>query len=284
MHIIFGLISMFLVLLLEYLLLISLDFSLHSLRLWFILPIGGLLVGALCGLGIFLYLKKAHIRASAKHYLASALIAFLGFWVIHYFTYASTYIDEDGKVNNLFQGEHISNFLNADFEPIGFGDYLDITFENTEVSFTRRSGQSFNLGEGYNKTSFYFDMLGFAIGGLLIGPMVLGNKRYCEKCKKYMKEDKLYDINYSDWERESLEFHNAMHGTKEDFEKFIKKERVLSKTEPYFSVTLTHCPSCKDAFITLRFMQPKKDSYGNITWEENKQYNQKIDMHNKMVL
>lgn len=285
MFILFGLISMIVALLADYFLMVLLDVSFNSFNLWFIIPIGGGVVGALCGLGIFLYLKKMNIKASAKHFIASGLIAFIGFWSINYFTYASTYID-NGKVNNTFKGEHISNFMYNDTESFTFGNYLNYRFENAESVMTFiaiKTGDPVKFGKGYNKTSFYISMLGFILGGLSIGLIVLGDKAYCDKCKKYMLERKLYDFTYSDWDDEVIGLQNALQVTKEEFNIFVKRERVMpSNPEPYIRVVLTHCPVCKDAFITLKFMQAKKDSSGKITWEENKQYNRKLELANEI--
>lgn len=285
MFILYGFISVITILFIDCLIMLLSGFSIHNFNLWFIIPAGGLIEGALCGIGIFLYLMKKNLKISAKHIISSGLIAFIAFWAITYFTYASTYID-NGKVNNIFKGEHISNYMYNDRKVFTFSNYLNYQFENAETSIQYRGrnvGSSTNLGKGINKVSFYVSSLGFLIGGLAVGLIFLGNTVYCDKCKRYMKERKLFDFTYSEWSKEVSDLQYALQGTREDFENFVRKERVMTESlEPYISVTLAYCNSCKDAFIIFKFMEVKKNSKGDLTWEENRTYNRKLDLDNKV--
>ncbi|MBP2024156.1 ribosomal protein L44E [Clostridium punense] len=284
MFIFFGLISLLLTILADYLIMAFIGISVHSFTLWFILPIGGAILGAFCGKGIFLYLKHANIKATAKHTITSAILAFIGFWAINYFAYFSTYVDDE-SINNTFKGEHISNYMYNDTEPFTFKNYLEFQFETSESVVSvggHSSGSSISFGKGYNKTSFYITMLGFIIGGLTVGSTVVGDKSYCDKCKKYMKEKKLYDFTYSSFDNEVMALEKALQKTKEEFDDFIKQERPFEEYgEPYITAVLTYCPVCKDGFINLKFMEPKKGSGGKLVWEENDKYTKKLPLSNE---
>ncbi len=272
MIILIGVLCVLAAALINYLILALFGISFHSFKLWFILPVGGLIEGSLCGIGIYVYLIKKELKAKLRHYFISALLGFIGFWLITFFNYASTYVHND-EINNTFTGEHISNYMYSQTEPFTFGNYLKYEFENTETEIRHRGAKlvdSKNFGEGFNKASFYISMVGFMIGGMLIGLIMLGNKVYCEKCKKYMKSKKLYEFDISEWDYEVNALLDIINKPKEEIMNFFSKNRVLSPVvEAIIEVKLTYCDVCKDGFITLMYMQPKTDSSGKVLYEEN---------------
>lgn len=287
LYILFGIATTALAVCLDYLLITNLDLSFHTVSLLFIFPMGGFLLGILCGSGIFLYLSLRNVKAAGKHYLAAALIAFTGFWGVNYLTYASAYIN-NGELNYKFQGEHISNYMYNNTEAFSFSNYLDFNFKNAESTFRYKSIEMVgpvNYGEGINKISFFLDALGFVLGGLGAGLLILKDKIYCDKCKKYLKEKNLYNFTFSDSDREITDLQTALQGTEEELDDFISQERpkVKKKPEAYISVNLTYCPCCNDGFIHLKFMQAVKKPGHMMTWKENKYYNKRLKLDNGKV-
>lgn len=256
--------------------------SVQSFSLFFILPIGGLVEGSLTSRLMFKHLKRKNIKANFMHYMLAALIAFSTFWTINFTYYMTTYVD-DNKINHLFKGEHISNYMYNDYEVFTFKNYLDNSFSTTEVK-SKHISTPMNFGRGYNKTSFIIDMVGFVIGGLLSGLMVLGGLAYCDKCKRYMTDKELYKIPLTECDEEIKAFSNMLNDTKERVQEFINSDKPsLEHNEAHIQVTLSYCPICKEGYLAFKHLEPKKHSNNNTEWEEKEIDRKKVSLTKEMV-
>ena len=104
---------------------IWIDFQIHTLSFWIIIPIGGFIVGAMGAFGYFYGLIKSNQKIKLPHYFVGAIVGLLTYIGIFYFLYSITYLDENNEVNYSFEGDHISNFVTTDSEePISFLNYI----------------------------------------------------------------------------------------------------------------------------------------------------------------
>lgn len=286
MFVLLGLIGMALAVGFDYLLMSRLNIALSNLNIFFIIPIGGIILGILSSFLMFKYLKLRNIRPTRNHYLYSAFISFAAFVSIIYVTYASTYID-NGEVNYLFKGQHISNYMYNDTEAFNFQNYIDFKLEHAKTKFSYKSrqiGNDVSLGKGINILSNIINLLGFMIGGALFGAASLGTSPYCHGCKKYMKKEDLYKFTYSSLSEEVNGLAAALSNSVNSLEDFIYGERPkFKKKETYFEVRMMYCPSCYDGYLELKCMQARKDSLGRISWRENTRAAKKFKLTPEMV-
>lgn len=81
-------------------------YYLHSFSLFFVIPIGALLAGALCSSGLFLGLHFCRRKSVTFHNFIALCLGVIGFLGIYYGLYATAYVSSDMKINHTFEGEH----------------------------------------------------------------------------------------------------------------------------------------------------------------------------------
>lgn len=282
MYILFGILNSIIIIFLDYLLMAYVGISISSFGLLFIIPIGGLAEGALCSYLMFKTIKRRHVKVTKKHYIIAALLALVTFWGINYTDYASSYLKGD-VLNNKFQGEHIRHYMYNATETFTFGNYLKYKFETQEVRL-RRMSNSVSFGKGYNMFRFGITMLGFVLGSVGLGLSLMKGLVYCDKCSKYMQEKELYNFQLSHLEEETRLLLEVLKDTKEKVQAFLTNERPLpSYAESYIQVCLTYCPDCNDGLLVYKHLVPKKDSKGNLKWEEDEAATKKVQISYDMT-
>jgi hypothetical protein len=109
-------------------------YSFQSFFLWFIFPIGALILGMCSSFGVYIVAKKLG-KTLIYHYFLGVIFSFLAIVGAYYFSFFSCYLDENMKENHLFQGSHISNFIHKETEqPIDFKSYMKMSVENRSDS------------------------------------------------------------------------------------------------------------------------------------------------------
>jgi len=265
MYVIAGLISTIAIVLFE-LLLLQIPFSLHDFRPWLVFPAGGLMEGALCASGLYLYLKFKCIHLKPKHFVFAILISLIGFWAINYIGYFSAYVDGN-TINHSFKGMHISNYY------FSFFDYLNYMFSNYTVKTYSSGGMILsqdNLGTGFHVVTFILEGIGFCLGGIGSCVFAIQGREYCKRCKIEFMSKKLYSFNPDKFDLEINEL-KCSFDSKETFKEQIQRKRIIeSENKPFITVFLKYCMSCKKSYIEFRYMYPKLGRSNEVTWKENR--------------
>jgi hypothetical protein len=196
MYFFYGVISTVLTVIFEFILL-QIPYSIHNKNLAFIIPAGGFIDGALCAVGLYLYLKLKDSRLKLKHCICAIVLAFTGFWSIYYMSYQTTYVF-NGDINHTFRGEKITSYMYNNTENFSFLNYLDIIIKGTSFKATYYSGtltEDYHFGHTFNTFVLIAECIGFCLGGLSIGAIALENRDTCKKCKDPFYVKKLYNFN-----------------------------------------------------------------------------------------
>jgi hypothetical protein len=270
LYILWGIISTALSIFLEFILQ-QIPYPIHNRSLAFIIPAGGFMEGALCTVGIFLYLKMKSLRVKPKHFVFGALMAFAGFWAVYYMGYQTSYVYKD-SLNHSFQGEKLTNYIYDDMSSVTFHDYLNLVIENTSfksVAYVGASAEIDNFGFNFNIIVFISECIGFCLGGASIGLIALNNRESCKKCKSLFHYKKLYAFDPELMKDEINEIQNSFN-TKGEFKAFVYKNRVsLKADEAYVDVFFKYCSTCNIGYIEYRYMQPKNKLAAEIVWTED---------------
>lgn len=172
---------------------VAADFSIVSVSIFLIFPIGAILVGLLAGSGLAVSLWLMHIRPTTAAYAASLVLGFACFLGIYYGIYDRAYVNAEYDINYDGEGSHISTFINPDTgEPYTFWDYLDIDVSNRELSMYHNGHESASIdmsgsvGGGVSWFLFGLEALGL-VAGAFSAVEILSHLDYCPSCRQYMK-------------------------------------------------------------------------------------------------
>ena len=271
---ILGILSTAAIVLLTVLLVVWRGIYVHTMSFFFILPVGAILVGMGCGVGLFVGLLYWGKRPNLIHYVGSTILSIIGFVGIYYALYSTSYVTADLKINHTFEGKHISSYSYSDEEgPITFKVLLLNEIRSRKSSFfigmRRRGGGripipigSAELGSTVNWINFGLEGLGFLIGGLLIGPLILGDRRYCESCEHYMKDRSLLSLHLEENQKVVRSINESLSsGTR--LREILKPQDLMPPTfeEAHFRIDVSHCPSCYEGFLLVRFMRKTSDGF-----------------------
>lgn len=261
MSILFGLITLFLSILIPTLVLVFTDFQIMGFSLVFIIPVGAIAIGYLCGLGYFKGLVKSNIYITKKHFLIGLMIALLCIFGLKYAEYALTYVDPTtGDITYSFIGEdHISNYEMEGYGPLTFINYTKLIIESTPISFSYKAR---SLGEISNPTvSWIFaiiDYLGVIAGCLYVG-ISEKSRPYCQNCQLYNKKLPFIKIPRADGAKffEDLSACYASANVEQEVLALLEqvKSNTLSKRDEHFLGTLIYCDSCNTASMSFELFE-----------------------------
>ena len=188
-------------------------FLVQSFSVFFLIPIGAGFAGVGCGAGVFLALLWLNKRPERLHYWLATLLGLGGFIGTYLALYLTTYVTKDLSVNHSFNGVPISAVLS-------FLEYLRMDVGSRETTFFVSVGRAhipvfmphgFQLGPVVNWIGFALESVGYVVGGLLAGSIILGNKKYCETCMLYMKsKDDLFRALIADTEQKIEAVNSAL--------------------------------------------------------------------------
>lgn len=231
-------------------------FELHSFSLFFIIPVGGLLVGAGASVGFFYGRIKYHKPIRGNQYLVGALLGLTAFFGVYYVSYLTTYVAPGNEINYSFKGDHISNF-EIDGEQITFSKYLELN-NQAESQFYFRGrpiGEGVEMGETANSIFFYLQLLASILAGAGVGIIMVGDRKYCDNCKRYTEQKELFKFNVDQYEQVILELTKSIDSSsalKKDIEKLaLKEEKVIA----FAQVELQYCPNCYESCLIIKIMK-----------------------------
>lgn len=235
------------------------SFDLTSFTLFFIVPVGAIFIGAIACWGYYFGLLKSNLKITKVNKLIGVLLALLTFLGTQFGVYMTTYVDDDGIINNKMEGVHISECFieESTGEPINFISFTKIMVESQTISFSNRGRNLFEV-EGnpiVNWIFFGINVIGMIIGSLVVRTLVMGSKKYCDDCKKYMKQKNINKYSANDQETiQKLKAINTLSA--EEIRAIVGLAKYDSGA--HFDVNIDWCEECNAGFLQLKYMQPEK--------------------------
>lgn len=235
--------------------------ELHSLTLLFVIPMGGLLVGAAAASGMFVGYLEYHKPISKNQYLLGAVLGVFAFLGVYYVSYITTYVTSDNEINYSFKGDPISSY-EIGGQPITFSKFLEIG-KQAKSQFLFRGvpvGGGVDTGGTVGSFLFYLQLLAAATAGAAVGLAIVGDKKYCEKCKKYTEEDDLFKFDVDQYDRVVQELTGAAESPAA-LQKIIKTTTLKDpKVNAFAQVVLQYCSNCYDNRLIIKVMKSNSKS------------------------
>ncbi|GKX29959.1 hypothetical protein SH1V18_24390 [Vallitalea longa] len=284
MSIILGLFTLLLSIAIPLALLLTTNFQVIHFALFFIIPVGAIFTGYLCGYGYFKGLVLSNRKITGGHYFVGLIMAIVCLVSVLYGTYyLSCFNEEEQKIEYSLEGNHVSDYEVNGYGEMTFPKYTRYMIENTPVSFSIRST---NITEVSNPIFGWIvtiiDYLGLLAGCLACGSSIYDKYEYCDNCKKYKKKKKIFDIpkpngkGFFD-ELETLVNNLNMSIFLEEIIDKYKNDRL--KTGEYYECYLIYCESCRSA--SFKFKLYEKNKKGKVV--ENDDFKYTIDVNYDFV-
>jgi hypothetical protein len=159
---------------------------------------------------------------------------------------------------------------------VNFWDYLLRDIANRQTTFFVGSRRihvpvgTFHMPSVYNWVHFGLEGMGFLVGGLMIGSLLVGDRRYCERCQRYMKDKLLFSILPDQFE-DTVQRLNAALQSGHDLRALVETESATKIKEGHVQTTISYCPMCYEGFLLLKAMRKTTDGF-----EELKEHRQTI--------
>lgn len=231
--------------------------EIHSLSILFIIPIGGILLGAGGAGGFFLGRKLTNTKMLKIDYIIAIALGLLTFFGVNYIAYSNTYIsvDSNDEIKILNQFSQPTDYTSIS-QFITFGDYMNMINSSSTHQFRYKGavkvGDEFEVGETTTTILFYIQLLGVLLGSLAMALFLAGSK-YCDKCKKYYKNKVLKSFDLEKFD-EYVELINKNIKNGISLKKSINEFKGYdSKDKKYGQIELLYCPSCHDSYLLIKF-------------------------------
>jgi hypothetical protein len=152
------------------------DASLLSMMLFFVIPMGGVLLGLLCSSGVYLGLWLTSQGPRFGHYFFSLVLSLGCITMAYYYIYKGTFVDDTLAINYEGRGKPLSEFVMKDTnEPVDFPDFLQLLAESQESDVVIRVGRgpAIKVAQGVRiprelaELQFVLSWFGVAAGGLV---------------------------------------------------------------------------------------------------------------------
>jgi hypothetical protein len=143
---------------------------------FFVIPIGGFLLGFLCSIGVCLGLWLTSQRPRFGHYFYCVVLSLASITTAYYCIYKGTFVDEAMRFNNKGKGKPLIEFVMRDTnEPIEFPTFLALLAEAQDTDVVIKVGHSapikvaegVRIPRGIAELQFGLSWLGVATGSLL---------------------------------------------------------------------------------------------------------------------
>lgn len=238
--------------------------EIHSLSILFIIPVGGILLGAGGAAGFFLGIKLTNTKILKIDYIIAIALGLLTFFGVNYIAYTNTYISVDlnDKIKILNQFSQPTGYTSIS-QFISFGDYMNMINSSSTHQFRYRAavkvGDEFEVGETTTTILFYIQLLGVILGSLAIA-LFLADSKYCDKCKKYYKNKVLKNFDLEKF-HEYVEIINRNIKDGVALKKAINELKGYNgKDKKYGQIELLYCPTCHDSYLLIKFFSIDSNS------------------------
>lgn len=159
------------------------DASFLRMTFFFVVPIGGLLLGFLSSIGVYLGLWLTSQRPHFGYYVYCVALSLASVTMAYYCIYKGTFVDETMRINYKGQGKPLSEFVLRDTnESIDFPGFMELLAESQQSDIVIRIGHSapikvaedVTIPRGLAEFQFVFSWLGVAVGSLI--PLIVLSK------------------------------------------------------------------------------------------------------------
>lgn len=279
MSIIFGILTLIASIVLPVLVTIYTGYDILHFTFFFIIPIGAVGVGYLCGFGYFKGLVKSNKYIKKRNYLVGLLLAIICIFGINYSMYSVTCLDETTQevVYSLNDKEnHISTYEMEGYGQLTFVNFTRFMIENTPITFTHNSKSE---GDICNPTlGWIFEIISYL--GVIAGCLMVGiNQKsmpYCHNCKSYKKEKEICKILKIDGSNlfEELDY-SLKNPTELTIKDVLNKYKQIEKVkDEHYLCKMVYCDNCK--YYTLNFELYEMNRKNNL--EQNNTFNMNINV------
>jgi hypothetical protein len=246
------------------------SFDVSTFSLFFIVPVGAMAIGALASLGYYIGILKSNKKISRSIRYIGYVFALVCFIAIQYGFYHTAYVGEDNVLNYKMKGEHISNYYMHDSdEPMNFISFTTESVNARVISFSNSGRNSIDV-EGVKVVNWIFfaiDFLGMLAGSLFTRLLMFGDKKYCDNCKKYMKNKKLSIFSTSDTEKLNR-LQSIAYANSEEIMALIQND-VTATNGDHYEFHLQWCPVCKHGYLQLKYMELDSNKKPNNKADKN---------------
>ena len=149
------------------------DASLLLMTFFFVIPIGGFLLGFLIGTGVYMGLWLTSQRPRFGHFSYCVVLSLAAITLAYYHIYKGTFVDDAMRFNYQGKGKPLSELVRRDTnEPLGFPGYLELLAESQDSDVVVRVGHSaaikvaegVRIPRGLAELQFGLSWLGVAVG------------------------------------------------------------------------------------------------------------------------
>ncbi|HOM02043.1 MAG TPA: hypothetical protein PLH43_04360 [Acetivibrio sp.] len=169
------------------------------------------------------------------------------------------------NLNYKMVGEHVSNYAIGDSdEPLNFISFTKEMVNRRTINFFIRK-RAVGEVEGnvvLNWIFFVIDGLGSALGSIFAMGFVIGSKKYCDDCKRYMKEKSILKFLSTDIDR-TIKFQDIERLSPDQIKGLFLTTKV--GRNDHYEVVVHWCEGCDNGYLEMKYMQ--KNSKGKM--EEN---------------
>jgi hypothetical protein len=229
--------------------------NLFTLRIWFVIPVGAVLIGAAAASGAMLAAWLLNIRPSMTTAAISAAMAGIGsMFLIYYFGYVTLQLPDGRMATDL----------------VSFGEYLDLSITKSHTRMGRRQQDLGEVG-GLGYAIALIEIFGFVVGAFGLFCLILALP-FCSTCRVYLKKIKAISVKEL-----TLDEAGKMHEVFLTGEPSLMKEllawkpptRKLKHDEPRarLNFKLSLCPKCSTQTL-YNDVQVANDDHNN--WREVK--------------
>ncbi|MBU3638193.1 hypothetical protein [Polynucleobacter sp. AP-RePozz3-80-G7] len=215
--------------------------NVFSFGLWFILPVGAVIVGMGGASGGFLACKYFNIKPNWLDALALAVIAAFTMYLIYYLGYITLLLEDGSKASDL----------------VDFGTYLDVIVTKSHMRIGRALQN--DTGEVGN---FGYLLLAIKFVGVLLGGFAifanLKSLAMCEKCGVYYKKIASKETSHATTNDAQAVYEKMNSGSIDDYKEALQTT-AKGDCEAKIKFTLMRCPKCKDEYISEEFFVKGKD-------------------------
>lgn len=206
--------------------------NLLTMKFWFIVPVGAIIIGALGTSGFVLAARLLNIRPKWIDVVPAILIGAATMVLIYYLDYTTLVLDDGRKATDL----------------VSFQQYVNVILTTAHMRFGRGAQDVGEVGQfGYVLAGVEF--LGFLVGGLVPLAAVLGMP-ICANCQSYLRKLKVLptkQLTPDESSRLLQLFEQGDYQTIQGLLAWQPEERTLSKDVVKTAIvyTLYGCPHCK---------------------------------------
>jgi hypothetical protein len=240
---------------------------LHAVSAFYV-PVGALVFGALCGAAYAIGMQEAGVRARLVHKLALVGVGLAGCLATEYAIYRTAYVTPELAINHRFAGVHVSRIAVPGADPMTWPAFflreagrrqpggIEPVFVQQTLPNPPRKPTALTTPQ---RVALGLQWLGFPLGALGLGLLLLKDLEYCAPCRRYRKEQDVCQLPLETLGGSATRLNEAIDGGLDGLLAFrsAAPPRVRGS---HATLTVSHCPVCGSGALHLRLM--KQDMLG----------------------